>query len=347
MPSRRSARRAVTADDLYRLRFVSDPQVSPDGSQVAYVVAWVDPDEHTRYRSQIMLVPFDGSSAPRPLTSGRHRDSAPRWSPDGCYLAFLSNREKERPQLFVLPLQGGEARQLTSLGRGAGAARWSHNGDRLAFAAKVDVKEIAEQEGHTEENGKQPRVRIVTRVKYQADGEGLLESLRKHLFVVDVDGNSEARQITDGDWDDGEPAWSPDGRHIAFTSSRERDRDLTMLNDVWLVPSTGGRARRLTRHRGQASTPSFSPDGQQVAFYGHEQGWRYGARTELLCVAPGGGEVRSLSDSLDAELGNVALSDARDPFAAQPPHWLPDGRGLLALVSRNGSAAAWRFDAAG
>jgi len=347
MPSRRSARRAVTADDLYRLRFVSDPQVSPDGSQVAYVVAWVDPDEHTRYRSQIMLVPFDGSSAPRPLTSGRHRDSAPRWSPDGCYLAFLSNREKERPQLFVLPLQGGEARQLTSLGRGAGAARWSHNGDRLAFAAKVDVKEIAEQEGHTDENGKQPRVRIVTRVKYQADGEGLLESLRKHLFVVDVDGNSEARQITDGDWDDGEPAWSPDGRHIAFTSSRERDRDLTMLNDVWLVPSTGGRARRLTRHRGQASTPSFSPDGQQVAFYGHEQGWRYGARTELLCVAPGGGEVRSLSDSLDAELGNVALSDARDPFAAQPPHWLPDGRGLLALVSRNGSAAAWRFDAAG
>jgi len=347
MPSRRSARRAVTADDLYRLRFVSDPQVSPDGSQVAYVVAWVDPDERTRYRSQIMLVPFDGSSAPRPLTSGRHRDSAPRWSPDGCYLAFLSNREKERPQLFVLPLQGGEARQLTSLGRGAGAARWSHNGDRLAFAAKVDVKEIAEQEGHTEENGKQPRVRIVTRVKYQADGEGLLESLRKHLFVVDVDGNSEARQITDGDWDDGELAWSPDGRHIAFTSSRERDRDLTMLNDVWLVPSTGGRARRLTRHRGQASTPSFSPDGQQVAFYGHEQGWRYGARTELLCVAPGGGEVRSLSDSLDAELGNVALSDARDPFAAQPPHWLPDGRGLLALVSRNGSAAVWRFDAAG
>jgi dipeptidyl aminopeptidase/acylaminoacyl peptidase len=347
MPSRRSARRAVTADDLYRLRFVSDPQVSPDGSQVTYVVAWVDPDEHTRYRSQIMLVPFDGSSAPRPLTSGRHRDSAPRWSPDGCSLAFLSNREEERPQLFVLSLQGGEPRQLTSLARGAGAATWSPNGDRLAFAAKVDVKEIAEQEGQSKEKGKQPRVRIVTRVKYQADGEGLVESLRKHLFVVDVGGNDKPRQITDGDWDDGEPAWSPDGQRIAFVSSRERDRDLTTLNDVWLVPSTGGRARRLTRHRGKASTPSFSPDGQQVAFYGHEQGWRYGARTELLCVAPGGGEVRSLSQSLDAELGNVALSDARDPFAAQPPHWLSDGRGLLALVSRNGSAAVWHFDEAG
>src|SRR5438105_15798079 len=112
MPSRRSARRAVAADDLYQLRFVSDPQVSPDGAQVAYVVAWVDPEDRKRYRSQIMLVPFDGSSPPRSLTTGKHRDTAPRWSPDGCALAFLSNRDEERPQLFVLPLQGGEPRQL-------------------------------------------------------------------------------------------------------------------------------------------------------------------------------------------------------------------------------------------
>src|SRR5207244_253603 len=110
-----------------------------------------------------------------------------------------------------------------------------------------------------------------------------------------------------------------DGRFVAFTSSRERDRDLSLLNDVWLVSVTGGRARRLTRHRGQCGVPTFSPDGAQVAFYGHEKGWSYGARTELLVVPADGGDVRSLSASLDAELGNVALSDARDPFAAQPP----------------------------
>ena len=104
----------MSADDLYQLRFVSDPQLSPDGTQVVYVCAWVDPEDRTRYRSQLMLVPFDGSSPPRPLTSGKHRDNAPRWSPDNCSIAFVSDRDNDRGQVFVLPLQGGEPRQLTS-----------------------------------------------------------------------------------------------------------------------------------------------------------------------------------------------------------------------------------------
>src|SRR5919204_3589877 len=141
MPSRRSARRGVAADDLYRLRFVSDPQISPDGAQVAYVVAWVDPAAHTRYRSQLMLAAFDGSIPPRALTNGGHRDSAPRWSPDGRSMAFLSDREAEIAQLFLLPLDGGEPRRLTALKHGVGAAVWSPRGDRLAFAARVDVEE--------------------------------------------------------------------------------------------------------------------------------------------------------------------------------------------------------------
>src|ERR671932_2670618 len=101
-------RRAVSIDDLYRLRFVSDPRISPDGTQVVYVVAWADADR-TRYRSQLMLARADGSRPPRPLTSGRHRDTSPRWSPDGSRLAFVSDRaEDERRQLFLLSMDGGE-----------------------------------------------------------------------------------------------------------------------------------------------------------------------------------------------------------------------------------------------
>ena len=92
----KARRRVVAAEDLYRLRFVGDPQISPDGSLVAYVVSWVDTADHTRYRSQLMLADFDAASPPRALTSGKHRDSSPRWSPDGCSLAFLSDRDDSR-----------------------------------------------------------------------------------------------------------------------------------------------------------------------------------------------------------------------------------------------------------
>src|SRR6266700_5328773 len=108
----------MTAEDLYQLRFVADPQISPDGTQVAYVVAWVDPDDHTRYRSQLRLARFDNTARPRALTTGQHRDTSPRWSPDGCSIAFVSDRDDSRAQIFVLPLQGGEPRQLTRLKRG-------------------------------------------------------------------------------------------------------------------------------------------------------------------------------------------------------------------------------------
>jgi dipeptidyl aminopeptidase/acylaminoacyl peptidase len=345
--ARRPVRRPIAADDLYQLRFVSDPHLSPDGTRVAYVCSWVDAEDRTRYRSQLMLVPFDGSSPPRPLTSGQHRDSAPRWAPDGCSIAFVSDRDNDRAQVFVLPLQGGEARQLTSLKRGAGAPVWSRNGDRIAFAARSDISDLAEQEGQSDEKGKPPRVRIVTRVKYKADGDGLYEAMRRHLFVVEVEGGAEPRQVTDGDWDDAEAAWSPDGELLAFTSSRERDRDFTTLNDVWVVPSRGGRARRVTRHKGEAGSPAFSPDGRQIAFYGHEKGTTYGARTDLMVIPVDGGEPRSLMADLDEEVGNVALSDARDPFAAQPPRWLPNGSALLATVSAFGRVSIVRFDVTG
>lgn len=344
MAVRRTRRRGMLSEDLHRLRFVSDAQVSPDGALVVYVVSWVDPMDTTRYRSQLVLVPSDGSRAPRPLTSGKFRDSAPRWSPDGSALAFASaERDGDRPQIFLLSLEGGDPRPLTALKHGAGTPVWSPDGAGIAFSARVDIPAIAAQEGQSDDPKKTPRVRVITRVRHKGDGEGLFEALRRHLFVLDVASGSPPRQVTDGDWDDTEPAWSPDGQALAFVSNRERDRDLSSFSDIWIVSTSGGRPRRLTEHRGESSAPTFSPDGQQVAYLGHQRGMTYGAPTELLLVPADGGASRPAVDGFGDEVGNVILSDVRDPGATQRPVWSPDGRSLLAPVSRRGRVEIVRF----
>ncbi len=337
----------MAADDLYRLRFVSDPRISPDGSRVAYVVAWVDADDRTRYRSQVMLVDAHGDAPPRPLTSGQHRDSAPRWSPDGRALAFLSDRDEDRTQLFVLSLDGGDPRRLTHLKRGAGAAAWSPDGSRIAFAAGTEIPAIASQEAQPEEKGKAPRVRVITRALYKADGAGLVEARRSHLFVVPADGSAEAQQVTGGDWDDGDVAWSPDGETLAFVSNREKDRDASWFADVWVVPAGGGRARRVTEHKGQAAAPAWSPDGRRIAYLGHTGGWRYGVRTELLLVDAAGGPSRSASAQYPRDVEDVALTDTRDPHVSQEPVWSPDGTSIYTLASEEGRVPVLRFPAAG
>src|SRR5258708_12786467 len=135
-------RRVVAADDLFRLGFVADPQISPDGTQVAYVVAWVDPNDHTRYRSQLKLAKFDATEPPRNLTTGQHRDASPRWSPDGCSLAFVSDRDDSRAQTFVLPLQGGQPRQLTRLKRRAAAPIRTPTAHLLTYLPPLSALQI-------------------------------------------------------------------------------------------------------------------------------------------------------------------------------------------------------------
>jgi dipeptidyl aminopeptidase/acylaminoacyl peptidase len=287
-------------EDVYALTSVGDLRLSPDGRRVAYVVNWVDREENG-YRSAIWVAPLDGSEEPRQLTSGTRSDSSPRWSPDGRWLAFVSNRDGEdetaHGELYVLPADGGEPRRLTEAKEGVESIAWSPDSRRIAFARRV------RDEAYEEEDDRRRPPRRFTRVFYKLDSVGWTGDRRKHLFVVDLGGSE--RQLTDGDCEDGEPAWAPDGGRIVFTSSRGDRWDVELIEALYEleVDVDGAEPRRLTPPDESASLASFSPDGELIAYVQAPEDGTVPHHSQIAVMRPDGGEGRILTAALDRQCG--------------------------------------------
>jgi dipeptidyl aminopeptidase/acylaminoacyl peptidase len=329
-----SSRRPMTPQDLTRIRFVSDPQISPDGRGVAFVVTTLSEDKD-QYLSHIWMVDTAGGELRR-FTTGPKRDTKPRWSPDGTQLAFLSEREGHpKAQLYVMPAAGGEPSRLTNLPKGVMHHVWSPDGARLAFMARVGGWQEPTNE---EDRQKSKPVRVITKLKYKANGEGFIYDRRPHLFVVSTDG-SEPRQLTDGDFADADPAWSPDGTHLVFISARHQERDYDNASDVWIISAHGGEPRRLTDTAGPVGSPTFSPDGMTVAYRGHRYRHEAGRNVRIFTIPVAGGMPTCLTMTLDRTcvpfFGNVV------------PLWSADGQWIAFAVEDQGDVPIYRVRADG
>jgi len=330
--------RAMTADDLYAIHWIGECDISPDGERVAFTVTRLD-READESRSTIWVVDAGGGE-PRPFTSGP-KDSAPRWSPDGRTLAFLRKPGDDPAQIFLMAADGGEARQLTRLPLGVGAPAWSPDGARIACSARTGDPPPPKE-------SKQARpFRRIDSVKYRLNGEGFIYDRRRHLFVVRVS-DGEAQQVTSGDWDDTEPAWSPNGRTLAFVSARQRTREHDNLNQLWLVPASGGRTRLLADAEGGGGPPAWSPDGGRIAQSFAPPG---PANATLRVVEVRGGRAEPLDARFDRhthlEGGPRWLDDRRVASLAEdrgavavvvaqrrrPTRWLAPGRHTLSALS--------------
>ena len=324
----------IKAEDLRNFRFVSDPQVSPDGNRIAFVHTKIDYPNDC-YRKHIWMWDNDSGKAAQ-FTFGTGKDTYPRWSPDGRQLLFLSSKrlpEKTKSQLWVIPSNGGEARLVAELDE-AGVAKpaWAPDSKRVLFTARVW-------------EGEKPKtdVRVIKRIRFKQDGVGLFAGKRHHLFTVSLGSNP--RQLTKGEFDVDAASWSPDGCSISLVTNPAEDADLSFIRDIYTMPAKGGDMEKLTKGEHLIDNLYYSPDGDEIAYLGHDLHARYRAtNTEIWVMPSEGGDPINLTASFDRSIGRSVGSDVKVSSPNPGAVWSPDGDTIYFLTGTIPTANIYSVD---
>ncbi|MBA0084632.1 MAG: S9 family peptidase [Acidobacteria bacterium Pan2503] len=339
--------RAVTIDDYFQIRAVSDPDLSPDGRFVTYTV-----ESHLlkddKNEDRIWMVPTAGGEAV-PLTAAGASSSHARWSRDGRSIAFLSARDEGKTQVWVLPRWAGEAERLTDTPQDVEDFAWSPDNRHLVLVLRdpsaEDLETAKARKGRaavSQEKRKVQKPWVIDRLQFKTDEIGYLDRRRTHLYVFDLAAKT-LRQITTGDFDDSEPAWSPDGWSIAFSSNRSQpDPDATYDNNIWVVRADTqekeAHLTQITTNPGADTAPSWSPDAKWITYVTQLDPHLFDYATRHVAFSPArGGSARVLTLKLDRNADEPHFSSDGKIF------FIADDDGALQLYTVDTTTAAITF----
>jgi dipeptidyl aminopeptidase/acylaminoacyl peptidase len=321
--------RIFQASDLFSLEVAADPQISPDGSRIAYVRRSAD-IMTDKMRSAIWLIDTR-TGEQRPLVAGPGSHSQPRWSPDGRRLAYVSTAEGGAPQLFVRWMDSGEAVRITGLPQSPSSIAWSPDGRRIAYAMFVPDDGLKLGAAPPKPEGAQwaPPLEVHTAIAYRSDDSGYAKPGYSHLFLVSADGGA-PRQLSFGARNhDGPLSWTPDGRSLLFSGNRNANWEREPFDtEVYALDVDSGAFTTLTDRRGPDEAPAVSPDGRLVAYTGYDdQRLSYQSNVLYVMNRDGSGR-RALTESLDRSVN--------------APVWSADGRALYVSYEDRGTVKVSR-----
>jgi len=311
----------LTVEDVFNFETVGDPQISPDGSKIIYVRQFADIMTDRRY-SNLWIVNFDGTEK-RPLTTGHHNDSSPRWSPDGSQVIYVSNKDGSS-QIYKRWMDTGQTAKLTNLQNGPGGITWSPDAQYIAYTSTVPSKPRKIVDLPVAPPGAKwaEPARIVDRLVYRRDQRGYVNGYT-HLFILPSEGGT-PRQLSKGDFDhNGGIEWTPDSKYILMSFNRKGELELERnATEIYEFSIADGAMKALTDRNGPDSGPAVSPDGRYIAYTGFDDRYQGFQLTKLYMMNRDGSRSRVVIDDLDRSVSSV--------------RWAPDNKGLYFVYTDMG-----------
>lgn len=325
-----------TLENIFDLEYASDPQISPDGSQIVYRRNAMDIMQDRSY-SNLWIINRDGKRH-RPLTSGNSSKYSPVWSPSGDRLLYVST-ESGSSEMHIRWMDTGESAKITNLTQSPGNIVWSPDGEQIAFTMFVPAKEqqMVSLPGKPEGAEWAKPANVIDNLRFRRDGSsGFVEEGHSHVFVIPAEGGT-PRQLTQGDFNHGSPEWTPDGEHLIISANRQEDWEYNARDtELYKVSLSDGSMMQLTDRNGPDASPKVSPDGSKIAYLGYDDNLDGYQLTQLYVMNADGSGRRLMTEDFDRDLGSISWSGNGERIFIQ---YDDEGNGKVGAVSLDGQVS--------